>query len=332
MATSSTNQNVTASHRDGPERRRATPRASRCGDRPSPARPAATTPASARWTSGPHREPEDARSESSARSGVPCARSPTRRSDRRWPCASRRPRRSIHQIAPNSSTAATAAGTCRTPPTSAPTGGRVRSHAAEAPASDGAARPRPEPAPAPPTAPASTPSFRARAAGPRRVASQTASPASSQAATIARRRIIWPPPSRCEATVTAIGVVDAETPGTYIGVTCAGIARNVPGVTIFSRYQNSTRPPGRPSWKNTARSSRNSWRPPHGRLRRFSSGYRLSSAMVSAPAGSGILDRGDSASRRRRPRSAAPARRRQAPPCRKTASRDRRCGSARCAR
>ena len=90
-----------------------------------------------------------------------------------------------------------------------------------------------------------------------------------------------------DVTVTVMAVVEAETPGTYIGVTCAGIARNVPGVTIFSRYQNSTRPPGRPSWKNTARSSRNSWRPPQGGSARFSSGYRLSSAMVSAPAGSG---------------------------------------------
>ena len=162
---------------------------------------------------------------------------------------------------------------------------RVRSQAAEAPAS---------------TAPATTTSshrqHRRQRQHPHRAfrhvqqAPEDRKPhgvaASSQALMMAKRRITGPSRTR-RGTVTTIGVVEADTPGTYIGVTCAGIARNVPGVTIFSRYQNSTRPPGRPSWKKTARSSRNSWRPPHGRARLFSSGYRLSSAMVSAPAGSG---------------------------------------------
>ncbi len=61
--------------------------------------------------------------------------------------------------------------------------------------------------------------------------------------------------------------VDPETPGTYIGTICAGIARNRPGVTTLSRWANSTRPPVRSSWKSATRSSRYSRRlsPPAGR-------------------------------------------------------------------
>src|SRR4029453_16360280 len=94
------------------------------------------------------------------------------------------------------------------------------------------------------------------------------------------------PPAGAEI-VTVCTVGDAETPGTYIGATCAGIARKTPGVTTFSKYQRSIRPCDNVFWKNTTRLSLSSRRSLQRRGRCFSSGYRLSSAIGSVPAGSG---------------------------------------------
>ena len=126
------------------------------------------------------------------------------------------------------------------------------------------------------------------------------------------------------AIVTVCTVVDADTPGTYIGVTCAGMARKTPGVTTFSRYQRSMRPCDNPFWKKTTRLSLKlaAVAPaPRPLFLERDTGCRPRSVRCRREADP---RRAGSSSRGRRRRRDAPAARRPASPCRKTASRDRR--------
>src|SRR5690606_7142950 len=85
------------------------------------------------------------------------------------------------------------------------------------------------------------------------------------------------------------GSDEAKMPGTYIGETCAGTARNVPADTTLTRYTYSERPSSKLSWKNTVRWSRYSTFEPHRHRTESgrSSGYAVVSCTASTPAGSG---------------------------------------------
>src|SRR4051794_12855532 len=95
--------------------------------------------------------------------------------------------------------------------------------------------------------------------------------------------------ARNHFTSSVSGSLVAKYEGWYIGSTLAGLTRNTPGFTTFSRYTYSCAPREKYVWKKAARSSWNSRRVnhhPHQRGASFIS-YKLSRCTNSVPAGMG---------------------------------------------